>query len=97
MRWLKGVFGSDKSRASDPPARFTRETEDARHRVEPFNYVSSGLEAWEAGDHQRAERLLRQGVQAYRRAEPDGVDFALGRLGAYLLDRERVDEAAGVL
>ena len=35
--------------------------------------------------------------RAYRRAEPDGVDFALGRLGAYLLDRERVDEAAGAL
>ena len=97
MRWLKGIFGTDKSRASDPPARFAREIEDPRRRFEPFNYVSSGLEAWEAGDHERAERLLRQGVHAYRRAGLDGVDFALGRLGAYLLDRARVDEAAEVL
>ena len=59
MRWLRGIFGCDKSRASDMPARFTRETEDAQHRVRPFDYVSSGLEAWEAGDHERAERLLR--------------------------------------
>ena len=65
--------------------------------MEPFTYVSSGLEAWEAGDHERAERLLREGVDAYRGAEPEGVDFALGRLGAYLLDQERVDDAAQVL
>ena len=68
-----------------------------RHRNEPFKYVSSGLEAWQAENYERAERLLRQGVDAYRRTEPDGVDFALGRLGAYLLDRGRVDEAAAVL
>ncbi len=97
MDWLKGIFGTDKSRASNPAARFAREIEDVRHRVEPFDYVAIGLEAWEAGDHERAERLLREGVHAYRHAEPDGVDFALGRLGAYLLDRERVDEAAEVL
>ena len=97
MRWLKAVFGSDKSRGSDPPAKVTREIEGATRRIEPFNYVARGLEAWAAGNHERAERLLRQGVHAYRSAEPDGVDFALGRLGAYLLDQGRVDEAAGVL
>ena len=36
-------------------------------------------------------------VQAYRLDEPDSVDFALGCLGAFLLDRARVDEAAAVL
>ena len=97
MGWLKGLFGSDKSRPSDSSARAAREIDDVRSRMEPFEYVSSGLEAWEAGDQERAERLLRQGVDAYRRAEPDGVDFALGRLGAYLLDQARVDEATEVL
>lgn len=33
----------------------------------------------------------------YRLTEPDGVDFALGRLGDYLPDRGRVDEAAMAL
>ena len=66
-------------------------------RMEPDDYVFEGIEAWEAGDHERAERLLKQGVDAFRRREPDGIDFALGRLGAYLLDRERVEEAAEVL
>ena len=97
MGWLKGLFGSDESRPLDSSARAAREIEDVRSRMEPFEYVSSGLEAWEAGDQERAERLLRQGVDAYRRAEPDGVDFALGRLGAYLLDQARVDEATEVL
>ena len=65
--------------------------------MEPFEYVSRGLDAWGAEDLARAERLLNQGVDAYRRAEPGGVDYALGRLGAFLLDRERIDEAAEVL
>ena len=93
MRWLKSLFGSEKSPLLDPPEEITGDTA----RVEPFSYVSSGLKAWEAGDLERAEGLLRQGVQAYRLAEPDGVDFALGRLGAYLLELERVEEAEEVL
>ena len=97
MRWLKAIFGSDESSPRDSVVRSTREIQRARGRMEPFTYVSSGLEAWEAGDHERAERLLREGVDAYRGAEPEGVDFALGRLGAYLLDQERVDDAAQVL
>ena len=54
-------------------------------RMEPDDYVFAGIEAWEADDHERAERLLKQGVEAFRRREPDAMDFALGRLGAYLL------------
>ena len=97
MRWLKVLSGTDKPPVSDTPVGLTGETDDARYQVEPFSYVSNGLEAWEAGDHERAERLLKQGVQAYRLDEPDSVDFALGCLGAFLLDRARVDEAAAVL
>ena len=88
-----GLFGSEKSPLLDPPKEATGDT----GKVKPFNYVSSGLKAWHAGELERAEGLLRQGVQAYRLVEPAGVDFALGRLGAYLLELERVDEAAEVL
>ena len=97
MRWLKAILGLDGPRSRGSTARSEEWVEYGRSRMEPFNDVAGGLEAWRAGDHQRAERLLRQGVDAYRRAEPDGVDFALGRLAAYLLAQERVDEAAEVL
>jgi len=45
----------------------------------------------------RAEKLFKQGVEAYKRLEPIGVDFALGRYGAFLLDQDRKDEALRVL
>ena len=60
MRWLKVLSGTDKPPVSDTPVGLTGETDDARYQVEPFSYVSNGLEAWEAGDHERAERLLKQ-------------------------------------
>ncbi len=101
MRWLKAVFGSRKrrqDRAGSPSFAGTPSGTVARRREErPYDYVSRGLEAWHADDHERAEQFLRQGIDAYRSHEPDGVDFALGRLGAYLLAQERVDEAARVL
>jgi tetratricopeptide (TPR) repeat protein len=36
-------------------------------------------------------------MEAYRGTEPSGLDFALGRYGAFLLDKGRLDEAATVL
>ena len=97
MGWLRVILGLDGPRSRNSTARSEQWTKPERSRMEPFNYVSSGLEAWQAGNHRRAEPLLRQAVDAYRRVEPDGVDFALGRLGAYLLDQERVDAAGEVL
>ncbi len=101
MRWLKAIFGSRKlhqDRPGSPSLAGTRRGTVARRREErPYDYVSRGLEAWHAEDHERAEQLLRQGIDAYRSHEADGVDFALGRLGAFLLERDRVDEAAHVL
>ena len=101
MRWLKAIFGSRKvrrDRPGSPSFAGTRSgTVTRRREARPYDYVSSGLEAWHAEDHERAEQFLRQGIDAYRSHEPDGVDFALGRLGAFLLAQERVDEAARVL
>jgi tetratricopeptide (TPR) repeat protein/outer membrane protein assembly factor BamB len=63
----------------------------------PFEIVAAAEQAWDAGDSARAEKLFQEGVAAYRRDEPDGLDFALGRYGAFLVDQGRTDEAEGVL
>lgn len=99
MSWLKRLFGSGNARPSktgpsspDPSARRRPVARD--NAAEPFEYVSAGIDAWAAKDFARAEQLLRQGVDAYRRRDPHDVHFALGRLGAFLLEQDRVDEAA---
>lgn len=94
MSWLRRLLGS----STETTSRGADVNQAGRGRYErPFDYVSEGSQAWEAKDFDRAERLLRQGVEAYRRSEPGDVHFALGRLGAFLLQRERSDEAAEVL
>lgn len=95
MSWLKRLFGSAPEHATSG-ARMPQDGRGSRYE-RPFDAVSDGLQAWEAKDFDRAERLLRQGVEAYRRHEPADVHFALGRLAAFLLQQERVDEAAEVL
>lgn len=95
LGWLRRLLGSSTestSRAAEVSQPGRRSTYER-----PFDYVSEGLQAWEAKDVERAERLLRQGVAAYRRDEPADVHFALGRLGAFLLQQERLDQAGEVL
>lgn len=95
MSWLKRLFGppleTAESRTNNSQIRRTVRYE------RPIDYVSEGLQAWEAKDFVSAERLLRQGVEAYRRHEPADLHYALGRLGAFLLDLERVDQASETL
>jgi hypothetical protein len=55
----------------------------------PFDTIADAQEAWQATDLARAEKLFKQGIDAYKHSEPDGVDFALGRYGAFLLDQAR--------
>ena len=69
----------------------------AASQKRPFELIAQAEEAWHQSDLSRAEALFREGVSAYRRDEPDGLDFALGRFGAFLLDGDRVEEAANVL
>ncbi len=78
------VSDGGKIRPSVPPSR----------SAQPFDLINRALQAWEAGEPERAEPLFRQGVDAYRRHEPDGLDFALGRYGAFLVDQGRHEEAA---
>ena len=63
----------------------------------PYDTIGGALQAWEAGDASRAERLFQQGIDEYKRREPGGLDFALGRYGAFLLDQDRKDDAARIL
>lgn len=62
-----------------------------------FDLVSKAEEAFQAKQIDLAEALFRQANEAYRRTEPDGLDFALGRYGAFLIANSRLDEAARVL
>jgi tetratricopeptide (TPR) repeat protein len=63
----------------------------------PFDTIAEALAASQANDPTRAERLFEQGIEAYKSSEPSGVDFALGRYGAFLLDQGRKDEALRIL
>jgi tetratricopeptide (TPR) repeat protein len=63
----------------------------------PYEVVAEALQASDAGDAARADELFRKGIAAYQRNEPDGLDFALGRYGAFLLDQGRNEEAERVL
>jgi tetratricopeptide (TPR) repeat protein len=63
----------------------------------PFDAIAQAEQAWQAGDSARAEKLFEVGIAAYDREEPDGLAFALGRCGAFLLAQGRRDEAARVL
>jgi outer membrane protein assembly factor BamB len=59
----------------------------------PYELVDAALQAWARNDEQDAERLFREGIEAYRKHEPGGADFALGRYAAFLLARGRLEEA----
>lgn len=95
MSWLKRLFGPMPEKSTNAPAM--SQTGRRTRYERPFDYVSDGLEAWEAKDYERTERALRQGIEAYRRNDPADVHFALGRLGAFLVDQGRFDEAARIL
>jgi tetratricopeptide (TPR) repeat protein len=62
----------------------------------PFERIAEAEQAWHAGDLAHAERLFAAGIAAYRKEEPEGLDFAMGRCGAFLLAQGRRDEAASV-
>ena len=65
--------------------------------MRPYETIASALDAWKRGDPSRADSLFQRGIEQYARSEPDGLDFALGRYGAFLKKEGRVDEAARVL
>ena len=69
----------------------------ASGKKRPYGIIAEALQAWEAGNSARADKLFNKGIAAYKRDEPDGLDFAFGRYGAFLLDQGRTDEAESIL
>jgi tetratricopeptide (TPR) repeat protein len=63
----------------------------------PFDIIAEAGAVWQAGSVAHAEALFKQGIQAYERQEPSGINFALGRYGAFLLAQARREEALRVL
>ena len=102
MGWLRRLLGFADSATTEPAREGTRSSPAGRARVEndrrrPFEVIEAGLSAWQAGDPVEAERFLRQGVDRYRRVLPDEADYALGRLGALLIEQDRPGEAEAIL
>jgi outer membrane protein assembly factor BamB/tetratricopeptide (TPR) repeat protein len=83
--------GATRLREPECPVTF------AASEKRPFDTIGEAEAAWQASDPTRAEKLFEQGIDAYKRIEPSGADFALGRYGAFLLDQDRKDEALRVL
>lgn len=63
----------------------------------PFELISEAEAAWHGDVLDRAQKLFKQGIRAYKQTEPDGADFALGRYAAFLLAQGRKEEALLVL
>ncbi|MGA7894158.1 MAG: DnaJ domain-containing protein [Candidatus Sulfotelmatobacter sp.] len=107
MSFLDGLFRrkpspeapqSERPRTPPTPGRESeRPVTSAASEKRPFDTIADAQAAWQASDPTHAEKLFEQGVGAYKRRDPSGVDFALGRYGAFLLDQDRKDEALRVL
>jgi hypothetical protein len=67
------------------------------HTKRPFDTIADALQSWSTRDSVRAEELFKPGLDEYRRLESSGLDFALGWYGAFLLEQDRVGDAATVL
>ncbi|HJT70978.1 MAG TPA: J domain-containing protein [Terriglobales bacterium] len=65
--------------------------------MRPFEMIAAAEVASRDNDLAKAETLFKNGIQAYTRYEPDGVDYALGRYGAFLIEQGRSDDALDVL
>lgn len=65
--------------------------------MRPFEIITEAETASQEGNSVRAEALFQDGIRAYKRDEPDGIDFALGRYGAFLIEQGRTEDAAEIL
>src|SRR5579864_4453170 len=65
--------------------------------MRPFEIITEAETASQEGNSVKAEALFQGGICAYRRHEPDGIDFALGRYGAFLIEQGRTEDAAKIL
>lgn len=88
---------SEERRSQSTPLREPeRQVRFPLSEKRPFDIIADAQAAWQATDVARAEKLFKEGVDAYKHSEPDGVAFGLGRYGAFLVDQDRADEALRV-
>jgi endonuclease/exonuclease/phosphatase family metal-dependent hydrolase/tetratricopeptide (TPR) repeat protein len=67
------------------------------HRRRAYETTTKAMELEREGQVAAAEEAYRQGVEACRKYEPDGLDFALGRFAAFLIGQSRDRDAQAVL
>lgn len=107
MSFLDKLFGRSRPKNDAPretagvgrvipklPERELPRSSRGAHR--PFDIIAEAEQAWQAGNTTGAETLFKEGISAYRRREPDGLDFALGRYAAFLIEQDRREEAIRV-
>ena len=75
----------------------TNATRRARTTMSHRTLVEQAVAAWHAGQFLAADRFFRRSLDAYRHAPSSDLDFALGQYGAFLLARDRKDDAELVL
>lgn len=101
--WLFHRKPSRPTPQSERPTHPTRGAESeptvpsAATQKRPFDIIAEALTAWQGCDSTLAEKLFEESLEAYKRLEPGGMDFALGRYGAFLLDQDRKVEALRIL
>lgn len=61
-----------------------------------FDVIAQALDAWSRDDIEEAERSFKAAIALYRKTG-EGLDFALGRYAAWLLDQGRLDDTISVL
>lgn len=89
--------GADREASKSPPVPEHRAETSHRTGQSPSDIIFQAMEVAAAGDSARAEKLYEKGIESYRRSEPDGVDFALGRYAAFLIAQDRPSDALRIL
>ena len=88
MGLFSRLLGRDRGSSKASPS-----TSSSGSNSRPFDLTSDALHAWDSGDTTAADKLFRQAVVTYRKDKPDGLDYVLGRYGAFLSREGRLDEA----
>src|SRR5262245_50041717 len=95
--WLGGQKQTSDKLPTSRPASHEGTSLPHRTPERPFEIIATAEQCWKSGDCGSADELFRRGIDAYERHERGGLDFALGRYGAFLISQNRLDEAARVL
>ena len=95
MGFFKKLLGLDEPQ----PSYSTRSEniDESGSLSRAYDRIDQAIQSWDRNEHAKAERLFKEGIEEYRRSEPSGLDYALGRYGAFLREAGRDTEAMAVL